>query len=326
MYGKQAETRGREAQSKRRLPDIYGTYRVETLLGTGGSGAVYKAWHTRLRKYIVIKEAGNCSSDVYEARRNEVEALKSIKNKHVPQVYDFLIEDKCCFTVMEYIEGESFDKLLEQGRQFEESQLFKWYRRLASILEAIHEHGIFHRDIKPANIMLTPDGDVCLIDFNAALVSGNGARVISRSPGYASPEQLEHYRSLVSTCAGKGETRSDNAETELQVCDCITEVLAQDDVRCRATTGGVDWKRSDIYSLGATMYHLLTGIHPPERREEIELLSKQSKYSGDIADIIERSMRIKPLERFSTARELGEAIENTALTHGGRGYGTQGSR
>jgi serine/threonine protein kinase len=314
MYGKQVDIRRQKTPGIKGLSRKYRTYRVEALLGSGGSGGVYKAWHTRLRKHIVIKEAGSCSPGAYEARRNEVEALKNIRNTRIPQVYDFLVKGNSCFTVMEYIEGKSFDKLLEQNKKFKESQIIEWYGRLASTIEAIHERGVFHRDIKPANIILTPDEDVCLIDFNAAFVSGNGSRVISRSLGYASPEQLEYYRLLVDTSAGEVRARSDNAETELQAFDCITEVIAQTNNPCDTKTGCVDWARSDIYSLGATMYHLLTGIHPGTLPEEIIPIAEPGRYSADIIHIIERSMRLNPVERFTTANELREAIDNTALT------------
>ena len=128
-----------------------------------------------------------------ETQRNEAEALKNVKSAYLPQVFDFITVDNRVYTVMEYIDGESLDKHLNRGERFSQTQVVKWYGQLASALEAIHKHNICHRDIKPANIMLTPEGDVCLIDFNAALVSGNDVNMISRSLGYASPEQYEIY-------------------------------------------------------------------------------------------------------------------------------------
>jgi len=175
------------------------TYRIVEKLGSGGSGAVYLAWHTRLRKHVVIKLVKNNSASTVETRRNEVEALKKIRNLYVPQVLDFLAENDHSFTVMEYIEGESFDKLLRQKKQFDEEQVIQWYRQLSSALCEIHRYDVCHRDIKPANILLTTNGDVCLIDFNFALVSGNNTGVISRSMGYASPEQYEYFKLCRST-------------------------------------------------------------------------------------------------------------------------------
>lgn len=76
-------------------------YRIETELGSGGGGIVYKAWHTRLQKYVVIKELKRGTKDSIETQRNEVEALKNVKSAYLPQVLDFFSEDKRVFTVME---------------------------------------------------------------------------------------------------------------------------------------------------------------------------------------------------------------------------------
>ena len=95
--------------------------------------------------------------------------------------------------MMEFIEGQSLDKVLEQGRMFTQAQVVKWYGQLADALHELHKQNICHRDIKPGNIMLLPGDDVCLIDFNAALVAGNDVQLISRSLGYCSPEQYEIF-------------------------------------------------------------------------------------------------------------------------------------
>ena len=98
---------------------------IESELGSGSSGAVYKAWHSRLRKYVVIKELPHTSSCSEGTRRNEVEALKNIKNAYVPQVFDFLTGLDRSYTVMELVEGESFDKLLKRGDRFTAAQIVK---------------------------------------------------------------------------------------------------------------------------------------------------------------------------------------------------------
>ena len=82
------------------------TYRIELELGSGGGGVVYKAWHTRLKKHVVIKELKMGSAHDIETQRNEVEALKNVKSAYLPQVYDFLTEGDRIFTVIEFVEGE----------------------------------------------------------------------------------------------------------------------------------------------------------------------------------------------------------------------------
>jgi len=310
------------------------TYRIDSELGSGGGGVVYKAWHTRLQKHVVIKELKRGADTDVDTQRTEVEALKNVKSPYLPQVLDFITENGRVFTVMEFIEGESFDKLLDRGCRFSQSQVVKWYQQLASALEVIHKKNIAHRDIKPANIMLLPSGDVCLIDFNAALVSGNDVRLISRSLGYASPEQYEIYErykrrynapihignSSLNVQAPNGtetEMLRDSDKTEVIGRDSqLTEVLADSDdsqkteVIAPSVTSGIDWKRSDIYSLGAAMYHLLTGVHPPERAKEVVPIADVGSFSEGIIYIIERSMRLNPAERFGSVEMLAEALRN----------------
>jgi len=310
--------------------NISGTYRIECTLGAGGSGVVYKAWHSRLHKYVVIKEDMLSPVIDMEARRSEVEALKNIRSMYVPQVFDFLTDGDRSFTVIEFVEGVSFDKLLVNGQGFAGHRLVGLYRQLASALKSIHKRNVCHRDIKPSNIMLTPEGDVYLIDFNSALVEGNGARLFSRSPGYASPEQYELFSRLERTSAMSRsrpdaiKNRDDGVETILLGSDCVTELIEDDSIYRHAhpekpfpvpDSGPrreaqvcIDWKRSDIYSLGATMYHLLTGKRPPERADAGETMDVTDRSGGGIRHIIERSMRRDPSERFSSAEELAGAI------------------
>ena len=302
--------------------DIEHTFRIESELGVGGSGSVYKAWHSRLQKFVVIKEVKHSSADGNEVRRNEVEALKNVKNAYLPQVFDFLSDDNCSFSVMEFIEGESFDKLLKRGQKYSQSQVKKWYGQLASALGAIHKRNICHRDIKPANVMLTPGGDVCLIDFNAALVGGNDSKLINRSLGYASPEQYEIFKRYENACNERKsrnkpaliENTRENVETDLIEDDNATEFSSRAGIYADysgaiAPHWQIDWRRSDIYSLGATMYHLLTGKYPPRQVQETAWVFRHANYDDSIAHIIEKSVRADPAERYESAAALAAALQ-----------------
>ena len=334
--------------------------RIESQLGSGGSGFVYKAWHKRLCKYVVVKEVKHGTFGDLETRRNEVEALKTVKSAYLPQVFDFLSKGGASYTIMEFIEGDSFDKLLERGQAFTEAQVVKWYAQLASALETIHKQDICHRDIKPSNIMLTPCGDVCLIDFNAALVGGNDSRLVSRSLGYASPEQYELYQRVNGASNSpktklndndSGASGPDYVETLLLEGDNLTQMAescnncqpcadgpcasspdanyasspdapraaSPEDSRASSPCAqaaatpaprGIDWKQSDIYSLGATMHHLLTGKRPSEMGNSPLPHLEPGQSGKGIEYIIKRSMRLEPSERFSSGAKLSEAIRN----------------
>jgi len=287
---------------------LYRTYQIEEELGSGGSGAVYKAWHTRLCKHVVIKVGKDSTPAAKKVHRNEVEALKNIKSLNIPQVLDFFTDGAFSFTIMEYIEGESFDKLLKQEQYFTKHQVTEWYIQLASALQTIHKHDVYHRDIKPSNIMLTTNRDICLIDFNSAFVGGNNTGVISRSMGYASPEQYEYFKFCKSILTGTSEIHIDHIETALLINDCKTIPVAGIKKPPYCGAYGIDWKLSDIYSLGATMYHFLTGKRPPVKADEVARIPQLPGYPEMILCIIEKSMRTDPAERFFSADELSGAL------------------
>jgi len=306
------------------LIHISDTIRIGNELGTGGSGAVYKAWHIRLKKHVVVKEVKYCAVERMEARRNETEALKNVKSMFLPQVYDFMVEGDRAFTVMEYIDGESFDKLLMRGESFTALQISRWYEQLASALDTIHGQEICHCDVKPANIMLTPKGDVCLIDFSAALVGGNESKFISRSLGYASPEQYEAYQRVLCSSGAKssqqsaGDDKPEYVETQAHSALNLTEYT--DEYGAFETCGAIadassriDWKRSDIYSLGATMYHISTGTPPPAQSHGPITHTELEGVDEHIAYIIEKSMKYDPAERFESVWEIVSELRGAQI-------------
>jgi len=298
------------------MPEVIaGTYEILDKIGGGGLSEVFLGWHLRLQKKIVLKaDQPRHYGKSPESIRREVDALKNLSHSYIPQVYDFVEENGKTYTVMDFIEGESFAGLLKKrDRPFTQPQVIEWGRQLLEAVIYLHSrtadgiHGILHSDIKPANIMLTPEGYIRLIDFNIALAMGEqGAIAVGRSSGYASPEHYSvdaYYKSMGSTASSSG--------TPAAVSDTGTmpegfEVL--DSVPPPPKEIMLD-ARSDIYGVGATLYYLVTGRHPAPANQREKLLPLSPKeYSPSLARLINKAMSGKREERYQTAEEMLHAL------------------
>lgn len=285
---------------------IAGIYEIEERIGSGGGGIVYLGRHLRLEKKIVLKADKRKLDIGAEALRREVDLLKELSHTYIPQVYDFIQEDGVVYTVMDFIEGESFDKILARGDRPPQSAVIGWAYQLLEALIYLHSrppHGILHGDIKPANIMLRLNGDICLIDFNIALALGEeGAVKVGFSRGYASPEHYgaEYYKKT-GDC-GRNETEDDSTETGTKT-EADTE---PDQLKTRHNTVLLD-VRSDIYSLGATLYHLLSGRRPNQNAQEVEPLGADC-CSAAVSRIIRKAMMPEPSMRYQSAEEMLNAF------------------
>ena len=209
-----------------------GVYQVMEQIGHGGTGLVFKAWHRNLRKYVVIKRVQMGTGNL-EALRAETDILKNLRHTNIPQVYDFLVRDGEVFTVMDFIEGKGLEDLIGAGRRMPEKDLVQMLLQLSATLDYLHRHRppVIHSDIKPDNLIMTPDGRLCLIDFNIAVTTGVANSLSGYSLHFASPEQYRHILELRMR-AGQ-----------------ITPLDA----------------RTDIFSTGAVFYYLMTGCYPDTR-------------------------------------------------------------
>lgn len=302
---------------------IASTYEVLRKLGAGGGGNVYLVRHLRLDKQVVLKADKRQVTTSPELLRREVDVLKNLKHPNIPQVYDFFVEDDTVYTVMDYVEGESLDKALQRGEHFSQAQVIQWAIQLLQALAYLHSpthgdppKGYLHSDIKPANIMRQPDGSICLIDFNIALALGE-ENVIGCSAGYASPE---HYgldystNSTTSMVARQSRTAQDQATVYAPDSEATVPAGWQDG---RPATGGSATAprvrtvtpdvRSDIYSTGATLYHLLSGERPARNAREVRPLPA-GQFSPQVVAIIAKAMQPNPDLRYQSAQEMLDAL------------------
>ena len=253
---------------------INNTYMIDSEIGSGALGVVYKAVHIRLEKYVVLKKIKSDKVS-YSQIRIEVDTLKQYKHAYLPNVYDYMEYEGDIYTVMDYIDGCDMKKLKESGYRFDQQDLIKWLRQLCSVLNYLHTNKmpIVHSDIKPDNILIDSDGNVCLIDFNIA-----GGLGMTRE--YASPEQF----ALVSMYL------SGNQDAFLYSID----------------------SRSDIYSLGATFYYLMTSVTPDVQWYDMPRLTdyKDLPYSDTLMEIVERMKCYDINKRFQSAQEVLDALDN----------------
>ena len=219
-------------------------YRVVSLIGQGGMGAVYLTDDTRLPgRRCALKEirlpSGMSPQTEAQAREQfhrEASILARLDHPHLPKVSDFFTVDGRDYLVMDYVAGTDLLDVVREarrkGRFLPESQVLRWTEQLVDALSYLHRQDppVLHRDIKPANIKLTPEGDCKLVDFG--LVKPMDPDDVStftglRGVGSVPYTPLEQYGEF-----------SDHTDV-----------------------------RSDLYALGATLYHLLTGNEPPSAQE-----------------------------------------------------------
>ena len=269
---------------------INGTYRIEDKIGAGGGGTVFKAYHLRLEKYVVVKRINDAWVGLMDSRK-EADIIKNLKHQYLPQAYDFLQLDDGIYTVMDFVPGASLDKYIKSGYRFTQQQVIFWAKQITEALIYLHslKPPIIHSDIKPANIMIDLEGNVCLIDFNVSMTSTPDSSISATSRGYAAPEQYLNIDPINKPEPGKPYRPRFQFDMD----------TALD-------------QRSDIYSLGATLYHLITGQRPPKLPE-----TKLPPIPADLPDfdealinIVNKMTHYDPRERYQTAQQVYDDLNN----------------
>ena len=276
-------------------------YTIVEKLGHGGYGDVYRAFDANLQLDVVVKKL----KDLKESEnggREEVDVLKQLHQENLPTVFDFFVEDGQAYTVMSLIPGQDLEEVREKYPRFNQKQVLYWAKQLARALAYLHTRkpSIIHSDIKPSNIMLKPDGDVCLIDFNISLaITGDYSYASGTSKGFSPPEQYPDFGFYLE----KTGAQLYNNEYDDRTSQAVTIM--------RKTIGsGID-ERSDIYSLGATLYTLITGEKPSSHYwNNGSILDKNISISPGFAHIIDKMMQLDPDDRYQNGVELLDALDN----------------
>lgn len=202
-------------------------YRVVGTLGKGGMGAVYEAVDLRFGSTVALKETLVTGEDLRRAFEREAKLLNKLRHAALPVVFDYFAAGEGEFLVMQYIPGDDLaTSLKKNGGAFPAELVLQWAEQLLEALEFLHtqEPPIIHRDIKPLNLKLTPRGEVVLLDFGLSKTSAS---------------------------------RMTKAGTSVSVLGYTPQYAPLEQINGAGTD-----ERSDLYSLAATLYHLLTGVAP----------------------------------------------------------------
>ena len=316
----------------------YDLYRDE-MLGAGGGGSVYKAYDKNLRKDVVIKKIHEDTVSE-EDMRIEVDILKDLHHKSIPQVFNYLQKDGLGYTVMEYIKGSSFGDYIKAGTKFSEKEVIDYAIQLCEVVDYLHsrEIPVIHGDIKPDNIMLTPDKQLFLIDFNISGTSKEGVTTtLGYTPGFSAPEQYEQYIRL----ANLVELSDDDEKTEL-LGQYNNKYLTEDDKTELIREFEKDFseddktelvnaikqesniflntdsskkleeekiyidKRSDVYSIAATIYYLYKGVRYDKDKEK----KFASNASDGLVYVLNKALSVNPNKRYQSAGEMLEDLKN----------------
>ncbi len=283
-----------------------GKFKIVQILGEGGMGTVYKVeqvgkpGYFRAVKELIINP--NTPEDERKAAierfDKEIDLLFNLKHPRIPSLILSFQERGNYYFVMEFVPGRTLEKILEDNKgSLDEEQVIKWMMQVCEALSYIHSRTppIVLRDLKPGNIMVTPDGNVQLIDFGIARRFDPNKRTNTENLGtisYASPEHL-------GSITAPGQKRSAQNPGKLVQTDA----------------------RSDIYSLGATMYHLLTN-HEPEpiqtppsgsilaKNPRLRTVQIGNRVVCPVEQVIIKAMQQDPAQRFQSAEAMRVALQH----------------
>lgn len=263
---------------------LQGRYRIVRQLGKGGMGAVYEAIDQRLGITVALKETLSAEANVRKQFEQEARLLASLQHPALPRVTDHFAESDRAFLVMQFVSGVDLARIIyQQPGPFPREQVVAWADQLLDALIYLHsqDRQVIHRDIKPHNLKLTATGQIALLDFGLAKAQPVESSTTASAPFFGYTRQYAPLEQIQAQAAGP---------------------------------------RSDIYALGATLYHLLTGVKPADALSRAASLTNgkpdplqradivHPAVGQEIATVLGKAMAQNPEDRFRSAAEFREAL------------------
>ena len=260
-------------------------YRIVRQLGSGGMGAVYEAIDQRLETTVAIKETFSVDDRLRRQFEQEARLLAQLHHPNLPRVSDYFAESGRAFLVMQFIAGDDLAQIIaQQPGPFPADRVIAWADQLLDALVYLHtrDRQIIHRDIKPHNLKLTASGQIALLDF-----------------GLAKAHATDHS----------------TTQSAQSVFGFTRRYSPLEQIQDEGTS-----PRSDIYALGATLYHLLTGVKPPDALARAAALAQAKadplrpahevykSVGPDIAAILNKALALNSADRYENANEFREAL------------------
>lgn len=256
---------------------VDGKYKILNVIGHGGMSVVYMAINEKANKTWAIKEVRKDGKMDFNLVKQglvaEIDTLKKLKHPNLPSIVDVIEDDDSFIIVMDYIEGRSLDKILKENGAQPESYVVEWAKQLCDVFGYLHTRTppIIYRDMKPANVMLKPDGNIMVIDFGTA----------------------KKYEIDLGNTTGIG-----------------TIGYAAPEQYIGSGFGRTD-ARTDIYCLGYTLYHLLTGVDPCTNLiTDRSIRAVNPALSRGLDEIIQKCTEYNPDDRYQSCAELMYDLEN----------------
>ena len=266
------------------VPQKIGKYEIQSVLGKGGMGAVYRAFDPAISRAVAIKAISKTSvgeedlKHIMQRFRHEAQAVGRLVHPRIVQIYDYGEDDAVAYIVMELVNGKTLGQHLQQEIGYEVREVGEIIRQILDGLGHAHAAGVIHRDVKPANILINNDGRIKVSDFGIARIESSQLTQVGDvlgTPHYMAPEQFM------------------GSDVSLQ---------------------------SDLYSVGVIAYELLTGRKPFSGNSAAVMhqvlnvappnpSSLKPYLAPLIDDVLQRALAKKAAERFGSAREFADAFQ-----------------